>query len=92
MQLSPQDQDTNTSTYRDKDNIYMVVPYSKGLSESFKHVCRNPGVQAHFMGGMCPALHCVGACAHLIGKYCPSSGAFFPFHWIPNGTNFPTIF
>ena len=40
--------------YRDKDNktnnIYMVVPYSKGLSESFKNVCNKAGVQVHFWG------------------------------------------
>ena len=32
-------------------NIYMVVPYQKGLSERFKNTCQKYGVQVHFKGG-----------------------------------------
>ena len=31
-------------------NIYIVVPYSKGLSESFRNVCSKVEVQVHFRG------------------------------------------
>ena len=40
----------NTGT----DNIqkpYIVVPYHRGLSESFKKVCNSHGVQVYFKGG-----------------------------------------
>ena len=30
---------------------YIVVPYSKGLCESYKSICNNYGVQAYFKGG-----------------------------------------
>ena len=29
----------------------MVVPYSQGISESFKNICRRYGIQVHFKGG-----------------------------------------
>ena len=32
-------------------NLYMVVPYHQGLSESFKKSCKKFGVQVHFEGG-----------------------------------------
>ena len=31
-------------------NIYMVVPYTKGLSKSFKNFCGKVGLQVHFQG------------------------------------------
>ena len=31
-------------------NIFIVVPYPRGLSESFKNVCGKVGVQVHFKG------------------------------------------
>ena len=33
-------------------NLYMVVPYYKGLSESIKRSCSRFGVQVHFKGGL----------------------------------------
>ena len=33
-------------------NPYMVVPYSKGLSDSLKKACSKHGVQVYFKGGM----------------------------------------
>ena len=32
-------------------NIYIVVPYQKGLSERFKNTCQKYGVQVHFKEG-----------------------------------------
>ena len=32
-------------------NLYMVVPYYQGLSESIKKTCNKYGVQVHFKGG-----------------------------------------
>ena len=29
----------------------MVVPYAKGLSESFKNICGEMEIQVHFKGG-----------------------------------------
>ena len=37
---------------QNNQNVYMVVPYYKGLSESIKRSCRKYGVQAHFKGGL----------------------------------------
>ena len=37
----------NTNTH----NIYIVLPYTKGLSEGFMNVCDNIGIQDHFKGG-----------------------------------------
>ena len=33
-------------------NLYMVVPYYQGLSESIKRSCKKYGVQVHFKGGL----------------------------------------
>ena len=33
-------------------NLYMVVPYYHGLSESIKRSCKKYGVQMHFKGGL----------------------------------------
>ena len=35
-----------------KKNLYMVVPYYKGLSKSIKRSCNKFGVQVHFKGGL----------------------------------------
>ena len=35
-----------------KWNLYMVVPYYQGLSESIKRSCKKYGVQVHFKGGL----------------------------------------
>ena len=32
------------------NNIFIVVPYSKGLSEHFRNICRKVGGQVHFKG------------------------------------------
>ena len=37
--------------YNKTNNIYMVIPYTKGMSESFKRVCKKVGVQAYFKKG-----------------------------------------
>ena len=29
----------------------MVVPYSQGIAESFKNICRKYGIQVYFKGG-----------------------------------------
>ena len=39
-------------TNNKKQNVYMVVPYYRGLSESIKRSCRKYGVQVHFKGGL----------------------------------------
>ena len=42
----------NQQAKNKKDNyILMVVPYTKTLSESFKYICNNLGIQVHFKGG-----------------------------------------
>ena len=52
LQFSLQDCNTHTNVHRDKvnktDNIYMVIPYSKGLSENFRKICSKAGVHVHF--------------------------------------------
>ena len=35
-----------------KRNLYMVVPYYQGLSESIKRSCKTYGLQVHFKGGL----------------------------------------
>ena len=30
---------------------YITVPYNKGLSESFKNICKRYGIQVHFKSG-----------------------------------------
>ena len=35
-----------------RKNLYMVVPYYKGLSKSIKRSCNKFGVQVHFKGGL----------------------------------------
>ena len=35
-----------------RKNLYMVVPYYKGLRESIKRSCNKFGVQVHFKGGL----------------------------------------
>ena len=42
------------STYNTKSitrRTYITVPYSKGLSESFKNTCKKYGIQVYFRGG-----------------------------------------
>ena len=34
-----------------EDNIYLVVPYTKGLSESLKNICNMYSIQVYFKGG-----------------------------------------
>ena len=45
---------TNSNTHKDKDsktkNIFIVIPYSRGLSQSFKNICGKVGVQFYFKG------------------------------------------
>ena len=40
---------TNNTDYSSK-NIYIVVPYIRGLSEKFRNTCKNVGIQVHFKG------------------------------------------
>ena len=44
-----QQQETNPSTQ--KKICHMVTPYSKGIGESFKNICRKYGIQVYFKGG-----------------------------------------
>ena len=37
---------------QNSQNVYMVVPYYKGLSESIKRSCRKYWVDVHFKGGL----------------------------------------
>ena len=39
-----------TGTQNKNSNTSTAVPYSKGLSESFRNMCMKVGVQVHFMG------------------------------------------
>ena len=41
------DNNTKSNTRR----TYITVPYSKGLSESFKNTCKKYGIQVYFRGG-----------------------------------------
>ena len=42
----------NSGNNTNNQNPYMVVPYSKGLSESIKKACSKHGAQVYFKGGM----------------------------------------
>ena len=39
-----------TNSNSNNHNIFLVVSYTKGLSESFKNVCNKVGVKVHFKG------------------------------------------
>ena len=41
--------DTRTNT---TNKSFITVPYNKGLSESFKNICKRYGIQVHFKIGM----------------------------------------
>ena len=44
----------NLTDNKSKSNIrrnYITVPYTKGLSESFKNICKKYGIQVYFRGG-----------------------------------------
>ena len=43
-------QDNNHTNSNTKRNITITVPYSKGISEKFKRLCKSKGVQVHFKG------------------------------------------
>ena len=40
---------TNNTDSRNK-NMFIVVPYTRGLSEKFKKICKSLGIQVHFKG------------------------------------------
>ena len=40
--------DTRTNTF---NKCFIRVPYNKGLSESFKNICKRYGIQVHFNSG-----------------------------------------
>ena len=44
----------NKTTYNMNSNkkTHIVVPYMKGLSESYKNISRRHGIEMHFKGGM----------------------------------------
>ena len=42
---------TDNSTKSITRRTYITVPYSKGLSESFKNTCKKYGIQVYFRGG-----------------------------------------
>ena len=41
-------QDTNSG--QQNNNLYIVVPYIKGIGEKFKKICNKQGIQVHFKG------------------------------------------
>ena len=43
--------DNNTSTNNNHRYIHMVVPYTKGLSESFKNICGKVEMQVNVKAG-----------------------------------------
>ena len=42
---------TDNNTKSITRRTYITVPYSKGLSESFKNTCKKYGIQVYFRGG-----------------------------------------
>ena len=42
--------DTTNSTDSNNKNIYIVVPYIRGISETFKNTCNKAGIQVYFKG------------------------------------------
>ena len=53
FQLSQKLWHNNTNLHKNNNrnhNTFLVVPYSKGLSESFRNICGKAGVQVHFKG------------------------------------------
>ena len=54
MNTSKPNQDssnTRNNTGFNNNNLYMVVPYVKGMSESCKNICRKHAIEFHFKGG-----------------------------------------
>ena len=47
-QTNNNNQDTNNR--QQNKNLYMVVPYIKGIGEKFKKICNKQGIQVHFKG------------------------------------------
>ena len=43
-------QEQQDEQQKNHSNIHMVVPYTKGLSKSFKKICGTIGIQVHFKG------------------------------------------
>ena len=43
-------QHNNNNARNNKKNIFMVVPYARGLSESFKKTWNSLGIQVYFKG------------------------------------------
>ena len=41
----------NAKSNSNNENIYLVIPYTKGLSKRFKNIYGKVGVQVHFKGG-----------------------------------------
>ena len=51
---SNKNKEKNVTDNKSKSNIgrnYITVPYIKGLSESFKNICKKHGIQVYFRGG-----------------------------------------
>ena len=46
VQTNHNNQDSNNR--QQNKNIYMVIPYIKGLGEKFKRTCNKQGIQVHF--------------------------------------------
>ena len=58
MRIKSRSQTQKNNSYSQKNigpdiiqKPHIIVPYQRGLSESFKKVCSNHGVQVHFKGG-----------------------------------------
>ena len=52
-QEHPQDKTNRKKQHQSlqKKICHMVVPYSQGISESFKNICKKYGIQVYFKGG-----------------------------------------
>ena len=40
----------NKAEPKSKNNMYMLVPYTKGLIESVKNICNKHGIHVYFQG------------------------------------------
>ena len=51
MNINNQDSNPTINLQRNKSTIgQIVIPYTKGISESIKQVCGKYGIQVHFKG------------------------------------------
>ena len=46
-----EEQEEQSKKHQNTERCHIVVPYNKGLCESYKSMCSKYGVQAYFKGG-----------------------------------------